>query len=88
LLSTGLGDYLRDHGVKSIFLMGLATDYCVKYSCIDAVNLGFDVYLIIDACRGIDLQVGDVNKAIDEMRCSGVKIITSKDILENKIYLE
>jgi nicotinamidase/pyrazinamidase len=88
LRSTGLADYLKDHGVVSIYLMGLATDYCVKYSCLDAVGLGFDVHLILDACRGIDLQEGDTAEAIDEMRHAGVKIINAKDIVEKNIKFE
>jgi nicotinamidase/pyrazinamidase len=88
LRTTGLADYLQDHSVKSIYLMGLATDYCVKYSCLDAVNLGFDVHLIIDACRGIDLKAGDIDKAIAEMRNLGVKIMTTKDIVEKNTHFE
>jgi nicotinamidase/pyrazinamidase len=88
LRSTGLADYLRDHGVKSIYLMGLATDYCVKYSCLDAVGLGFDVHLILDACRGIGLQAGDIVGAIEEMRRAGVKIINSHDIVDKSIQFE
>jgi nicotinamidase/pyrazinamidase len=88
LRSTGLADYLQDHGVKSIYLMGLATDYCVKYSCLDAVGLGFDVHLILDACRGIDLQAGDIAAAINEMRTAGVKVINSNDIVDKNIQFE
>ena len=88
LRSTGLADYLQEQGVKSIYLMGLATDYCVKYSCLDAVALGFEVYLILDACRGIDLQAGDIQQAVDEMHRAGVKMINTKDIIEKRIHFE
>lgn len=77
LRATGLGDYLRKQGVDEVFLMGLATDYCVKYSALDARELGFSTAVIEDGCRGIELEAGDVEQAIREMRKAGVKIITS-----------
>jgi nicotinamidase/pyrazinamidase len=79
LRSTGLGEYLRTKDVQKIYIMGLATDYCVKYSCLDAVHLGFDVYVIEDACRGVELSPGDIKKALDLMQQAGVKRI----LLEN-----
>ncbi|MCL5269849.1 MAG: bifunctional nicotinamidase/pyrazinamidase [bacterium] len=54
--STGLGEYLRDHDVDELFILGLATDYCVKYSVLDALHMGFRVAVIEDACRGIERQ--------------------------------
>lgn len=79
--ATGLGDYLVSEGVQEVYIMGLATDYCVKYSALDALHLGFEVYVIEDACRGIDLHPGDINAAISEMRAAGAHIIQSSDIL-------
>jgi nicotinamidase/pyrazinamidase len=73
--ATGLADYLREKGVTDVYLAGLATDYCVKFSALDAVSLGFKSHVFIDACRGIDLQPGDVQRAIDEMKAAGVEII-------------
>lgn len=81
LRATGLGDYLRAQKVKEIYIMGLATDYCVKYSCLDAVHLGFTVHVIQDACRGVELKPGDVDYAFQEMQSVGVKLVTSKQIL-------
>lgn len=78
--ATGLGDYLQQCGVTDVYLCGLATDYCVKYSALDAVTLGFNAWLIPDACRGIDREPGDVERAIDQMRREGVKIIESKEV--------
>jgi nicotinamidase/pyrazinamidase len=52
--------------------MGLATDYCVKFTALDARNLGFETFLITDGCRGVDLNPGDVDSAIEEMRAAGV----------------
>jgi nicotinamidase/pyrazinamidase len=80
LRSTGLEAYLRQEGIDEIYIMGLATDYCVKYSCRDAVKLGFKVYVIEDGCRGVGLRAGDIEKAMEEMRSEGVKVIQSKDI--------
>jgi nicotinamidase/pyrazinamidase len=80
--ATGLADYLKENGITDIFIIGLATDYCVKYTCMDAIALGFKTYVIIDACRGIALKTEDVQNAIDEMKSLGVKIITSKSIFD------
>jgi nicotinamidase/pyrazinamidase len=81
LRSTGLGDYLHQQHVKEIYLMGLATDYCVKYSALDAKQLGFEVYVIEDACRGVELKAGDIDRAIMEMKAAGVHFIKSKALL-------
>ena len=87
LRSTGLMDYLQEHNVTDIYIMGLATDYCVKYSCLDAAKLGLKTHVIVDACRGIDLQKGDIEKAMDEMRQLGVEMVLAKDILSaDKIF--
>jgi nicotinamidase/pyrazinamidase len=77
---TGLGDYLHEEKVTDVYLLGLATDYCVKYSALDAVNLGFKTHVVIDGCRGVELNDGDTQAAIDEMREAGVEIITSADL--------
>lgn len=79
--STGLGEYLKSMHVKDVYIMGLATDYCVKYSSLDAVHLGFNVYVVEDACRGIDLKTGDIDSALAEMRHAGVHIVQTADIL-------
>lgn len=82
LRATGLGDYLRELGVKDVYILGLATDYCVKYSALDARQLGFNTYVIEDACRGVDLAEGDVVRSLDEMRAAGIHIMTSDAILK------
>ncbi|HYE17930.1 MAG TPA: bifunctional nicotinamidase/pyrazinamidase [Tepidisphaeraceae bacterium] len=79
--STGLADYLRARGTRAVFVCGLATDYCVKFTALDARREGFDVTLIVDACRGIDLSPGDVDRAIEEMRGAGVRVVTSAELL-------
>ncbi len=82
LRETGLANYLQAQNVKEIYIMGLATDYCVKYSCLDAAHLGFNVHVIQDACRGVELAPGDTDYAFREMQSVGVKLVTSEQILE------
>jgi nicotinamidase/pyrazinamidase len=79
--STGLGDWLSARGVTDVYLAGLATDYCVLYSARDAVHLGFRTHVVADACRGIDVSPGDVERAFDEMRRLGVHIVGSDTVL-------
>jgi nicotinamidase/pyrazinamidase len=78
--STGLGDYLKQKGVNTIYLAGLTTDYCVKYSALDARTLGFETYLIRDACRAVNISPDDSDKALEEMRKAGVIIVDSDGI--------
>lgn len=80
LRSTGLNDYLLQEHVEEIYLAGLATDYCVKYSTLDAVHLGFKVFVIADACQGVELKKGDTALALDEMQKAGAKIINSTQV--------
>ncbi|MGB3586604.1 MAG: bifunctional nicotinamidase/pyrazinamidase [Tunicatimonas sp.] len=77
--ATGLGDYLKEHGVNRVFVVGLATDYCVKFTALDAKKLGFDTTVIPEATRAVNLQPQDFEKAINEMAAAGVKIISLKD---------
>lgn len=79
--STGLAEWLRDQQVTEVYIAGLATDYCVRYTALDARKEGFSTWLIADACRGVNLHPGDVDRAIDEMRRAGVRIVTSRDVL-------
>ena len=81
--STGLCDYLRARDVAEVYIAGLATDYCVKYTALDAVQLGFKAYVVADACRGVNLRPGDSVAAIDEMKTAGVRIVRSGSILKN-----
>ena len=75
--ATGLDAYLRERDVAHVFLCGLATDYCVKATALDACRLGYRVTLVEDACRGVELSPGDVARAIDEMRAAGVEVVDS-----------
>lgn len=76
--STGLETYLREKGVNQIFFAGLATDYCVKYSVLDALELGFRAYVIVDACRGIHPQ--DSSHALAIMQAGNAILISIKDL--------
>ena len=79
--STGLGEFLREKNVREVFILGLATDYCVKYSVLDALKLDFVTHLVIDGCRGIGLEEGDVEEAISEMRAAGARIVHSQELI-------
>lgn len=78
--STGLAEFLHQRGVYEVHLCGLATDYCVKFTALDAAHDGFRTTVITDACRGVELHTGDVDKALDEMRAAGVALKSSEQI--------
>ena len=73
---TGLAGYLRERGLTRVFLVGLATDFCVHYSAIDARRLGFAAVLIEDACRAIDLE-GSLDAAMRSMAEAGIERVAS-----------
>ena len=72
--ATGLSGYLRGLGVRQVALCGLATDYCVRCSALDAARLGFSVEVLTGACRGVDLPAGNVARAVAEMGAAGIRI--------------
>jgi nicotinamidase/pyrazinamidase len=75
---TGLDGYLKTRGVKSVYVCGLATDFCVAWTALDARKLGFGAAVIEDACRGIDTQ-GSLAKAWAQMKTKGVRRVQSSD---------
>lgn len=77
---TDLERVLRDEGVERLYAGGLATDYCVKHTVLDARRAGFDVVVLEDAIRGIDVEPGDVQRAIDEMKAAGATLAASTDV--------
>ena len=85
LRATGLGDYLKERGVTDVFIVGLATDYCVKFTALDAVMLGFKTTVVADACRGVEVQEGDTRRALAEMAAAGVQITESRRLLEAQV---
>ncbi len=72
---TGLGDFLKRRAVDEIWLLGLATDYCVRFSTQDALSLGFRTHVIEDGCRAVDLKAGDGDRALAAMSEAGAKIV-------------
>jgi nicotinamidase/pyrazinamidase len=78
--ATGLGQYLQDEGVQKVYICGLATDYCVKFTALDALGLGLETVLVTDACRGVNLQPGDVDKALHDMAEKGVILVSSEQL--------
>ncbi len=77
---TGLTGYLKDRGVTHVILTGLATDFCVCYSALDAVKSGFHATLVTDACRAIDMD-GSLAGAMETMTAQGVEFAASADLL-------
>ena len=82
--STGLGEWLKAKGVTEVFVCGLATDYCVKFTALDGAQLGFKTHFIKDASRGVNLQPNDVENAIVEMNRAGIATVQSSDLLKIK----
>lgn len=78
--ATGLGEYLKLKGISDVYVAGLATDYCVKFTAMDARLLGFNTFLIEDASRGVNVKPGDVATAIEECTRTGVHVITSDQL--------
>jgi nicotinamidase/pyrazinamidase len=76
-----LADVLRERGVDCVFVAGLATDYCVKNTVLDARRLGFKATVVEDAVRGIDVEPGDSDRALEEMRHAGAAFTTSEALL-------
>lgn len=74
--ATGLGEWLKAQDVDAVWICGLATDYCVKATAIDAVGLGFRTTLVEDACRGVGLAANDIPDALAAIRAAGVVIST------------
>ncbi len=82
--STGLGEWLKAKGVTEVFVCGLATDYCVKFTALDAAQMGFKTFFIEDASRGVNLQPDDVKNAVAEMNRVGITTVQSAALLKSK----
>lgn len=78
---TGLHNYLESLGIKEVFVVGLATDYCVKFTALDAAGLGYKTNVIADATRAVNLEKGDEDKALNEMQRNGIWIVDSVELL-------
>ena len=79
--ATGLAAYLKDLDVSEVTVCGLATDYCVFFTAMDALDTGFHTRLVTDASRGIDKPEGNLEKATEEMRAAGVRFLTSAELI-------
>ena len=78
--ATGLEGYLRGLQVSEVYCMGLATDYCVKYTALDAATLRFKTSVIADGCQAVNLNPGDDEAAFEEMRKAGIQVVFSGDL--------
>ncbi len=78
---TDLTGWLQERGVRRLVIGGLATDYCVRASALDALGAGFDVVVVEDAIRAIDVEPGDGERALDEVRAAGGTVAGSEDAL-------
>jgi len=76
---TGLEEMLRERGVEEVWVGGLATDYCVKNTVLDALGRGFRVRAVEEAMRAVDLSPGDGSRALEEMRRAGAEIVDGKE---------
>tara|TARA_R110002049_G_scaffold22144_6_gene79773 strand:- start:812 stop:1441 length:630 start_codon:yes stop_codon:yes gene_type:complete len=77
---TGLGDFLKANGMENVFVTGLAADYCVKFTVLDALDLGFNTYLIADATKGVNLSPNDTLEAFKEMETQGAILVSSSSL--------
>lgn len=77
---TGLEAWLKARGITQVYVMGLATDYCVKATAIDAQSLGFETWVIEDGCRTVEITPGDGERAFAEMRAAGITLVESGSI--------
>jgi nicotinamidase/pyrazinamidase len=82
--STGLGEWFKSNGATEVFGCGLATDDCVKFTALDAAQLGFQTYFIEDASRGVNLQPSAVANAIAEMNRTGIATVRSVGMLKTR----
>jgi len=78
---TELDDYLKSQNIDTVYICGLASDYCVKFTTLDALNFGYKTYLIEDATKAVNLSPNDHEKAVEEMNQKGAKIIKSNALL-------
>ncbi len=79
--ATGLEELLRSRGVERVYVVGLATDYCVRFTALDALTLGFETVVVSDACRAVDLAPGDGEAAFADIRRAGGTVTDSASIV-------
>lgn len=84
--TTGLAGYLKARGIDTVYLVGLALDFCVMYSALDARAAGFNTFVVVDACRAIDMD-GSLAEAMRRMQAAGVQLITANDVEKATAFL-
>ena len=82
--STGLANLLRQEQVTEVFILGLATDYCVLFTALDAKREGFGTTVITDGCRGVEIQAGDSERAWEKMRSAGIRLLESAEVISGE----
>lgn len=82
---SGLHERFQRKGIDTLYVCGLATDYCVKFTVLDALKLGYSVFLVVDGCRGVNQQLNDSADAIQEMENAGAQLIASVDVPDFRI---
>jgi nicotinamidase-related amidase len=75
---TQLDEVLRAQGVERVVMCGLALEYCVRAACLDAIKAGFNATLLIDGTRPVEVEPGDGDRTLDELRAAGVEILTGE----------
>ncbi len=75
--ATGLGDYLQGQEVFDVYVTGLTIEVCVKFTVLDACRLGFRTFVVVDGCRGLEQEPGDVEEALEAMRRAGARMVES-----------
>ncbi|MBI6550670.1 bifunctional nicotinamidase/pyrazinamidase [Xenorhabdus lircayensis] len=78
---TRLHGWLTEKNIQRLFVLGIATDYCVKFTVLDALALGYETYIIIDGCRGVNIRADDSQHAFEEMAAKGAKLIPQSEII-------
>jgi len=78
-----LDDYLKARGVERVYITGLATDYCVRATTMDALRLGYETFVVTDGVRAVNVQPDDGDRALTEMREHGAHLVTSKSVLQD-----
>lgn len=76
---------LQRHEITEVYVGGLATDHCVKASALDAAKLGFKTYLLLDTCRAVNINPGDGDRAVEEMKAAGVIMTTTEEVISGRI---
>ncbi|WP_099132440.1 MULTISPECIES: bifunctional nicotinamidase/pyrazinamidase [Xenorhabdus] len=78
---TRLDAWLTEQNIQRLFVMGIATDYCVKFTVLDALALGYETYVILDGCRGVNIQEDDSQQAVEEMTRKGAKLVPQSEMI-------